>query len=83
MLVYDSFEGHVTENVKVVFAKENSNNYLALLPHRLTRVLQPIVFLEQLRSRMQWIADHIHDFTEADRLAGNSIADNRSLVLER
>ena len=39
MLVYDSFEGHVTENVKVVFAKENFNNYLALIPRRLTRVL--------------------------------------------
>jgi len=25
LLVYDTFEGHVNENVKVVFAKENSN----------------------------------------------------------
>ena len=31
LLVYDTFEGHVTENVKVVFAKENSN--LALIPN--------------------------------------------------
>ena len=44
LLVYDTFEAHVTENVKAVFAKENSN--LALIPHRLTSVLEPIVFLE-------------------------------------
>ena len=31
------FEAHVTENVKVVFAKENTN--LALIPCRLTSVL--------------------------------------------
>ena len=31
LLLYDTFEGHVTENVKVVFAKENSN--LALIPN--------------------------------------------------
>ena len=30
LLVYDTFEAHMTENVKVVFAKENSN--LALIP---------------------------------------------------
>jgi len=34
LLVYDTFEGHLTENVKAVFAKENSN--LALIPRRLT-----------------------------------------------
>ena len=37
LLVYDAFEDHVTENVKVVFAKENSN--LALIPCRFTSVL--------------------------------------------
>ena len=38
LLVYDTFEAHVTENVKVVFGKENTN-YLALIPRRLTSVL--------------------------------------------
>ena len=37
LLVCDTFEAHVTENVNVVFAKENSN--LALIPRRLTSVL--------------------------------------------
>ena len=37
LLVYDTFEAHVTENVKVVFAEENST--LALIPCRLTSVL--------------------------------------------
>ena len=37
VLVYDTFEAHMTENAKAVFAKENSN--LALIPHRLTSVL--------------------------------------------
>ena len=41
LLVY---EAHVTENVKVVFPKENTN--LALIARRLTSVLEPIVFLE-------------------------------------
>jgi len=31
LLVYDTFEGHVIENAKVVFAKENSD--LALIPN--------------------------------------------------
>ena len=35
--VYDTSEAHMTENVKVVFAKENTN--LALIPRRLTSVL--------------------------------------------
>ena len=37
LLVDDTFESHVTENVKVVFAKENTN--LALIPRRLTSVV--------------------------------------------
>ena len=37
LLVYDTFEAHVTENGQAVFAKENSN--LALIPYRLTSVL--------------------------------------------
>ena len=37
LLVYNTFKGHVTENAKVVFAKENPN--LALIPRRLTSVL--------------------------------------------
>ena len=37
LLVDDTVEAHVTENVKVVFAKENTN--LALIPCRLTSVL--------------------------------------------
>ena len=37
LFVYNTFEAHVTENVKVVFTKENSN--LALIPRRLTSVL--------------------------------------------
>ena len=37
LLVDDTFESHVTENVEVVFAKENTN--LAVIPRRLTSVL--------------------------------------------
>ena len=36
LLVYDSFEAHVTDNVTVVFAKENTN--LVLIPRRLISV---------------------------------------------
>ena len=38
------FEPHVTENVKAVFAKENTN--LVPVAGRLTSVLQPLLFLE-------------------------------------
>ena len=37
LIVYDTFEASVTENVKVLFAKENTN--LAQIPGRLTSVL--------------------------------------------
>ena len=45
LLVYDTFEAHMTESLKAVLAKENTN-YLALIPDRLTFVLQPLMFLE-------------------------------------
>ena len=44
MLVYDTFEAHMIEIVKVVFTKENTN--LALIPRSLNTVLEPIVFLK-------------------------------------
>ena len=37
LVVYDTFEAHLTENVKAVFTKENTN--LAPIPCRLTSVL--------------------------------------------
>ena len=39
-----TFEAHVTDSLKAVFAKENTN--LALIPRRSTSVLKPMVFLE-------------------------------------
>jgi len=45
LLVYDTFEAHMTESLKAVLAKEDTN-YLALIPDRLTFVLQPLMFLE-------------------------------------
>lgn len=38
------FEPHVTENMKAVFAKENTS--LVPVAGRLTSVLQPLLFLE-------------------------------------
>ena len=53
-----------TKSVKEVFAKKSTN--FALVPGRLTSVLQPLLFLEKRNSRMQWMADGIHDFTVTD-----------------
>ena len=61
LLNYDTFEAHVTESVKAVCAKENTN--LALIPCRLTSVLKTLVFPEYRKSWMEWMADNIHDLT--------------------
>jgi len=42
LIVHDTFEAHEIENVKAVFA--NANTHLALIPGRLTSVLQSLVF---------------------------------------
>ena len=44
LLVYSTFEAHVTESVKAVFAKEITN--LALTPGRLILILQALEFLK-------------------------------------
>lgn len=56
------FEPHVTENVKAVFAKENTN--LVPVAGRLTSVLQPLLFLEWILQRragccVQWIQNYL------------------------
>ena len=44
MFHYETFEAHVAESLKAVFAKENTN--LAPIPYRSTSVLKLMVFLE-------------------------------------
>jgi len=51
----------VTEDLKAVFTKENTN--LVLIAHRLTSVLKPLVFLNERKSWMEWMADSIHYLT--------------------
>ena len=52
------------EDLKAVFTKENTN--LVLIPHRLTSVLKPLLFLNERKSWMEWMADSIHYFTAID-----------------
>lgn len=59
LLIYDTFEALLTKSGK-------APNYFALVPGRLTSVLQPFLFLEKRNSWMQWMADHSHDFTMTD-----------------
>ena len=68
LLVYDSFEAHVTDNVKASFKRENTE--LAVIPGSLTSLLQLLdvslnkLFTDGLRKQwMQWMADGIHEFT--------------------
>ena len=72
LLVYDVFEAHVTESVKVAIARENTN--LAVIPGGLTSLVQPLdvslnkPFKDNVRKRwMQWMADGIHEFTAGGR----------------
>lgn len=59
LLIYDTFEALLTKSGK-------APNYFALVPGRLTSVLQPFLFLEKRNSWMQWMADRSHDFTVTD-----------------
>ena len=68
LLVYDSFEDHVTDTVKASFKRENIE--LAVIPGGLTSLLQPLdvslnkAFKDGVRKQwMQWMADGIHEFT--------------------
>ena len=68
VLVYDSFEAHVTDTVKASFKRENTE--LAVIPDGLTSLLQPLdvsinkPFKDGVRKQwMQWMADGIHEFT--------------------
>ena len=65
LLVYDSFEAHVTDTVKASFKRENTE--LAVIPGSLTSLLQPLdVSLNKPFKdgvRKQWMADGIHEFT--------------------
>ena len=72
LLVYDAFEAHVTDPVKASFKRENTE--LAVIPGRLTSVLQPLdvslnkPFKDGVRKQwMQWMADGIHEFTATGR----------------
>ena len=69
LLVYDSFEAHVTDTVKASFKCENTE--LAVIPGGLTSLLQLLdVSLNKPFKdgvRMQWMADGIHEFTATGR----------------
>ena len=72
LLVYDAFAAHVTESLKAAFARENTN--LAVIPGRLTSILQPLdvylnkPFKDGVRKRwMEWMAEGIHEFTASGR----------------
>ena len=69
LLVYDSFEAHVTDTVKASFKCENTE--LAVIPGGLTSLLQPLnVSLNKPFKdgvRKQWMADGIHEFTATGR----------------
>ena len=72
LLVYDSFEAHVTDTVKASFKRENTE--LAVIPGGLTSLLQPLdvslnkPFKDGVRKRwMQWMADGTHEFTATGR----------------
>ena len=65
MLVYDSFEAHVTDTVKASFKRKHTD--LAVTPGGLTSLLQPLdgslnkPFKDGVRK--EWMADGIHEFT--------------------
>ena len=67
LLVYNAFEAHVTERVKALLKREKTD--LAMIPGRLTSILQPLdVFKDGVRRRwMQCMAEGIHEFTESGR----------------
>ena len=72
MLVYNSFEAHVTDTVKASFKCENTE--LAVIPGGLTSLLQPLdvslnkPFKDGVQKQlMQWMADGIHEFTATGR----------------
>ena len=66
--VFDSFEAHVTDTVKALFKRENTE--LAVIPGGLTSFLQPLdaslnkPFKDGVQKKwMQWMADGLHKFT--------------------
>ena len=65
MLIYDSFEAHVTDTVKASFKRKHTD--LAVTLGGLTSLLQP--FDASLNKpfkdgvRKEWMADGIHKFT--------------------
>ena len=72
LLVYNSFEAHVTDTVKTSFKRENTE--LAVIPGGLTSLLQRLdvslnkPFKDGGRKQwMQWMADGIHEFTATGR----------------
>ena len=72
LLVFDSFEAHVTDRVKRVLERENTN--LAAIPGGLTSILQLLdvslnkPFKDGVRKRwMEWMANGIHEFTATSR----------------
>jgi len=72
LLVFDSFEAHMTDRVKRALKRENMN--LAVIPSGLTSILQPLdislnkPFKDGVRKRwMEWMANGIHEFTVTGR----------------
>ena len=67
LLVYNSFEAHVTDTVKVSFKRKNTD--LAVIPGGLTFLLQLLnLSLNKLFKdgvRKQWMADGIRKFTDS------------------
>ena len=69
LLVFDSFEAHVTDRVKRALERENTN--LTVIPGGLTSILQPLdvslnkPFKDGVRKR--WMANGIHEFTATGR----------------
>jgi len=68
LLVFDSFEAHMTDRVKRALKRENMN--LAVIPSGLTSILQPLdislnkPFKDGVRKRwMEWMANGIHELT--------------------
>ena len=70
--MFDAFEAHKTEQVKRSLKSENKD--LAVIPGRLTSVLQPLdvclnkPFKDRVRQRwMAWMAEGIHELTATGR----------------
>lgn len=68
LLFCDMFEAHVTETMKTALTSENTN--LAVIPGRLTLILQPLddsfnkPYKDCVRKRqMEWMAKGVHEFT--------------------